>query len=142
MNTTPRTLLQVSLIPIRWGDMDAYGHVNNAMYFRYAEQNRVDWFEAVGLGCGPQHAEGPVIVNASCTFLLPMTYPGEVEVRMYGSHLGRSSFITEFEMRMAGSEQLYAEGSAKVVWIDTASGKSAPLPDRLRRLIEGGAESA
>lgn len=130
------TLLHVSRIPIRWGDMDAYGHVNNTVYFRYAEQNRVEWFEAQGLGVGTSD-EGPVIVNAACTFLLPMTYPGMVEVRMYGGQLGRSSFMTTFEMRIEGDERLYAEGHSKVVWINTATGKSAPLPDDLRRLILG-----
>ena len=142
MTQTPRTLLQVSRMPIRWGDMDAYGHVNNTIYFRYAEQNRVEWFEAQGLGCGVRHDEAPVIVNASCTFLIPMTYPGTVEVRMYGSHLGRSSFMTTFEMRVDGDERLFAEGSSKVVWTSTATGKSAPLPEHLRRLVAGETENA
>lgn len=136
-----RVLLHISRIPIRWGDMDAYGHVNNTLYFRYAEQNRVEWFEAHGLGCGVAHDEAPVIVNAACTFHIPMTYPGTVEVRMYGSHLGRSSFQTEFEMRMEGDERIFCSGSSKVVWTDTRTGKSAPLPDYLRRQIDMGANA-
>lgn len=130
-----RFLLHTSRIPIRWGDMDAYGHVNNTVYFRYAEQNRVEWFEAQGLGCGVKHDQAPVIVNAACTFHIPMTYPGTVEVRMYGSHLGRSSFMTEFEMRIEGDDRIYASGTSKVVWTDTATGKSAPLPDYLRKVL-------
>ena len=142
MTQTARTLLHVSRMPIRWGDMDAYGHVNNTLYFRYAEQNRVEWFEAQGLGCGVAHDEAPVIVNASCTFLIPMTYPGMVEVRMYGSHPGRSSFMTTFEMRIEGDERIYAEGASKVVWTNTATGKSAPLPEELRRLIAGDTDNS
>jgi acyl-CoA thioester hydrolase len=63
-------------MPIRWGDMDAYGHVNNTVYFRYMEQARVEWLEQhQDLPVRPG-GDGPVIINASCTFLVPMTYPG------------------------------------------------------------------
>ena len=77
-----RKLVHVTQIPIRWGDMDAYGHVNNTVYFRFMEQARVEWIEALQVPVRPGGA-GPVIVNASCTFLIPMNYPGTVEVRTY-----------------------------------------------------------
>ena len=80
--------------------------------------------------------DGPVIINASCTFLIPMNYPGTVEVRTFVSHPGRSSFLTHVEMRIVGDERIYAEGAAKVVWMDTQTGKSVPLPDHVRAVIE------
>ena len=54
------------VVPIRWGDMDALGHVNNALYFRYMETARVEWLRAVGaMGAGLDlKGDGPVIVNA------------------------------------------------------------------------------
>lgn len=131
-----RTLIHTSRMAIRWGDMDAYKHVNNTVYFRYMEQTRVEWLEANGYPC-PGENDAPVIVNASCTFILPMTYPGVVEVRMYAGHLGRSSVPTTYEMRIEGDARIYAEGAAKVVWIDPTTGKSVPLPESLRRLIGG-----
>jgi len=79
---------------------------------------------------------GPGIVKASCTFLIPMNYPGTVEVRTYAGHPGRSSVPTHVEMRIVGDERIYAEGAAKVVWMDTQTGKSVPLPDHVRALIE------
>lgn len=130
-----KKLVHVSMIPVRWGDMDAYEHVNNTIYFRYAEQCRCEWMEQMGLRLSLGQAEGPVIVNASCTFLIPITYPNTVEVRMYASGIGRSSVVTDYEMRVVGEDRLYAEGSAKVVWIDTATGKSKPIPDALRARI-------
>ena len=55
------------VIPIRWGDMDAMGHVNNANYFRYLETLRIDWFRSIG--CLPDaDGVGPVIINAFCSF--------------------------------------------------------------------------
>ena len=130
-----RKLMHVTRIPIRWGDMDAYGHVNNTVYFRYMEQARVEWLEAMRLVVRPGGL-GPVIVNASCTFLIPMTYPGTVEVRTSVGNIGRSSFQTHVEMAIGG--MVYAEGAAKVVWMDTRTGKSVPLPDEVRSALEGG----
>jgi len=62
-------------IPIRWGDMDAMGHVNNTVYFRYLESIRIEWmFRAVGPS--PDAAgEGPVIVNTFCNFLKQLSTP-------------------------------------------------------------------
>ena len=129
-----RKLVHATRIAIRWGDMDAYQHVNNTVYFRYMEQARVEWLEGIGYACNAQQ-EAAVIINASCTFLLPLTYPGTVDVRLYAGHPGRSSVTTHYELRLVGDERLYAEGAAKVVWMNPTSGKSAPLPDALRRLI-------
>ena len=130
-----RKLIHTTQIPIRWGDMDAYGHVNNTVYFRYMEQARVEWLEGLDAEVRPG-GEGPVIINASCTFLIPMTYPGTVEVRTFTGKPGRSSVMTYVEMRLVGDGQLYAEGAAKVVWMDTRTGKSAPLPEAIRAVLE------
>jgi len=123
----------ITRLPIRWGDMDAYGHVNNTTYFRYMEQARVEWIEALGIEVRPG-GDGPVIINASCTFLKPMTYPGLVEIRTSVDRTGRSSVQTHVEMRIDG--ELFAEGAAKVVWMNTQSGKSVPLPDHVRAALE------
>ena len=130
-----KRLINVSQMPVRWGDMDAYGHVNNTVYFRYAEQCRWEWLEKMELAPGREPTEGPVIVNASCTFLIPITYPATLEIRMYAGDGGRSSVETHYEIRVLGDARLYAEGSAKVVWIDMVSGKSKPLPEALRAQI-------
>lgn len=130
----PRKLVFTTRIPIRWGDMDAMGHVNNTVYFRYAEQARIEWLATLGFPAGHQRDESPVIINASCTFQIPLTYPGTVEVRMYTGNAGRSSLPTYFDMRPLGEERIYAEGAAKMVWMNPSTGKSIPLPDRMRGL--------
>jgi len=127
-------LIHTTTIPIRWGDMDAYGHVNNTIYFRYMEQARCEWLEGLGYKVAPE-GHAPVIINAACTFMIPMTYPGTVEVRTFAGELGRSSVVTSYEMRIVGDETVYAQGSAKIVWMDTATGKSVPIPDELRALV-------
>ena len=116
--------------------MDAQGHVNNTVYFRYMEQARVEWIESLQVAVRPG-GEGPVIINASCTFLVPMSYPGMVEVRTFVGEPGRSSVMTYVEMRLEGDERIYAEGAAKVVWMDTQTGKSVHLPPHVRASLEG-----
>lgn len=130
-----RQLVLTAVIPIRWGDMDAMGHVNNTVYFRYMEQARVEWIERIGYPIDSQREEAAVVVNASCTFLLPLTYPGQLECRMYVGKPGRSSLPTYYELRKLGADALYAEGAAKMVWMAPATGKSVPLPERLLQAI-------
>lgn len=120
---------------IRWGDMDAMGHVNNTVYFRYLEQLRISWFDAMGIAPDPQ-GQGPVIVNASCSFLRELVYPGDILLKQYVGEIGRSSFETTAEIeRLDDPGVLYAEGAAKVVWVDFPKRKSAPLPDEVRERI-------
>lgn len=126
-------------IQIRWGDMDAMGHVNNTVYFRYLEHARVEWLSAISATPNPE-GEGPVIVNAHCTFMKQLTYPGEIELRTMVSAPGRSSFETRQEIRRIGADGqvesvICAEGGAKVVWVDFKLEKSKALPERIRALL-------
>lgn len=130
-----RKLVHSTRMALRWGDMDAMGHVNNTVYFRYMEQARIEWFNEVG--CLPDpNGEGPVIVNAHCTFIRQLRYPGEIEVRTYVGPPGRSSFETYIEIRRVDAPDVVAaEGGAKVVWVDFPKEKSAPLPDAFRAIL-------
>ncbi len=126
------------VVPIRWGDMDAMGHVNNTIYFRYMEIVRLDWLLSLGRGAAPQ-GQGPVIVNAFCNFHQELRHPGDVRVRMYVANPGRSSFETYYALsRVDDPDALYASGGAKTVWIDHGLRKSVPLPEELRRLVGEG----
>jgi acyl-CoA thioester hydrolase len=123
-------------MPIRWGDMDAFGHVNNTNYFRYMEQARIEWLESLGLASVGEAGTGPVIVNAHMTFLKQLQYPGDIVCRTLVGTVGRSSVETRFELRRADDEAtLVAEGGAKVVWVSYATGRSTPMPDVLREHI-------
>jgi acyl-CoA thioester hydrolase len=86
-----KKLVEHHAMPIRWGDMDAMGHVNNTLYFRYLEIARIDWMRRIGAEPA-RDGEGPVIVNAFCNFHKQLEYPGDIVVKMYVSDPGRSSF--------------------------------------------------
>jgi acyl-CoA thioester hydrolase len=131
-----KRLVHVARMPIRWGDMDAMGHVNNAVYFRYLEQARIEWLSQID--CAPNPAgEGPVIINAHCTFLRQLKYPGEIEVRTYIGAIGRTSFESIQEIRrLDDMETLAAQGGAKIVWVNFLLEKSSPLSDEIRHRLQ------
>lgn len=129
-------LIYTTRIPVRWGDMDAYGHVNNTVYFRYFEQARCEWIEQMGFRVSPEEATGPVIINASCTFFASVNYPATVIIKMYAGEVGRTSVMTWYELFVEGEDRLYAEGAAKTVWMDMRSGGSTPLPEAVRALCD------
>ncbi len=129
------TLVYSVRMPLRWGDMDAMGHVNNTVYFRYLESARIEWFTKIG--CEPDPSgEGPVIINAHCTFIKQLKYPGDIEVLTYVGPPGRSSFETFQEIRRVDQPDIVAaQGGAKVVWVNFPSEKSTPLPDNIKELL-------
>ena len=128
-----RKLVYVEKIPVRWGDMDAMGHVNNTVYFRYMEQARIGWFESLLPRGEAWRAIGIVIVNASCNFKKPINYPGTVEVKVLAGEPGGSSIDTYYELLLA--DELYADGAAKVVFVDGQKQKPLRIPDQIRKLL-------
>lgn len=123
-------------IPIRWGDMDAMGHVNNAVYFRYLEISRVEWLRSVG-GPPDPNGEGPVIVNAFCNFYKQLEFPGTLLAKHYVANPGRSSFDAFVTLERADQPGvIHAAGGATTVWVNFRQQKSLPLPDWLRAALE------
>ena len=120
-------------IPIRWGDMDSMGHVNNAVYFRYMETSRIAWMGQAGM-IPDRLGQGPVIVNAFCNFHIQLEYPGEVAAKLYVANVGRSSFdLLSILERADRPGTIYASGGATTVWVDFPAQKSMPLPEVARR---------
>ena len=132
-------LAHVELIPIRWGDMDAMGHVNNTVYFRYMEQARISWFDALIPEDEAWQSTGIVIVNASCHYKRPITYPGTVEVKLLVGAPGGSSVPTFYELRVIQGETRdpapYADGAAVVVFVNMKTQKPARIPDGIRERL-------
>ena len=121
--------------PVRWGDMDAMGHVNNATYFRYMETARIDWFRSIG--CVPDaQGEGPVIVNAFCNFYRQFEYPDEVLLKMYVSDPGRTTFESWATMeKVAEPGVVCAAGGATTIWVNFPQQKAVGLPDWIRAIV-------
>lgn len=127
-----KTRVHESVMPLRWGDMDAMGHINNTLYFRYMEVARLDWIFKLGASTSLS-GQGPVIVNAFCNFLRQLEFPGEIRVALFVANPGRSSFDTYHTIERTDEPGVvYAEGGARTVWTDYGARKSAPMPDWFR----------
>ena len=122
-------------MPVRWGDMDAMGHVNNAVYFRYLETARIEWMYKVG--CSPDPSgQGPVIVNAFCNFYLQLQSPDELLLKMYVSDPARTTFETWGTIeRVSAPGVICAAGGATTIWVDFPQQKAMDLPDWMRALV-------
>ena len=132
-----RTAFSSCTIPVRWGDMDAFGHVNNTVYFRYLEEARVQLIEKMAGGRIADNQHSPVIVTASCVFLQPVVYPDNVRVDCYLGSPGRSSFMVNYELFSESHPDSPAcTGESKVVWYDHKNGGSVELPDYIRQHIQ------
>lgn len=131
-----RKLAHVERMAIRWGDMDAMGHVNNVVYFRYMEQARISWFERLVPARAAWNSSGIVVASTSCNFRRAMTYPGTVEVKLYAARPGGSSVATYYEMRIDQDPEPYADGAAVVVFIDMQTQKAVRIPEEIRALLQ------
>ncbi|MBK7146568.1 MAG: acyl-CoA thioesterase [Xanthomonadales bacterium] len=132
--TTPKLLVRAP-VTVRWGDMDAYGHVNNSVYATYVEEARLQWFRSLDAGWMGEDA-APILAALNTNFRRPIEWPAEIVVEMYAGRVGRSSFTASFRMLdRAAPEVLYAEGDSVLVWIDPRSGKSIELPAHLRAAL-------
>ena len=123
------------VIPIRWGDMDAMGHVNNTVYFRYLETVRIEWFDKIGFSPDPL-GEGPVIVNAFCNFYKQLEYPGDVLAKLYVSDPARTTFETWCTLERTDQPGvIYSAGGATTIWVNFPNQKAINLPEWVRGLV-------
>lgn len=122
-------------LPIYWGDMDALGHVNNTVYFRYMEQVRVSWIASMS-GPVTSGVEGPVIANTFCNFYRELEFPAQVVAKLYVANPGRTSFDTYVTIERADQPgEVCAAGGATLVWVSSAERRPIPLPPFLRAIV-------
>ena len=86
-------------IPVAWGEMDAFQHVNNIVYFRYFESARITYFERTGLiAYMEQNGIGPILASTQCKFKFPLTYPDTVRVGVRVGDLGEDRFTMYYRV--------------------------------------------
>jgi acyl-CoA thioester hydrolase len=121
--------------PLRWGDLDVMGHLNNTLYFRLLEETRIQWFAALNL---PTHnaSHGPILARIDCDFVKPMLYPNTAVIKQSVVKLGNASLQHECTIETAAQPGVvYARSTSVVVWMDYVAGKSAPWPQNIRDLL-------
>ncbi|KKL05024.1 hypothetical protein LCGC14_2610190 [marine sediment metagenome] len=121
-------------IPIRWGDMDARGHVNNTLYFRYFESSRIGLFRALKFYKELEISGiGLILAYTHCNFKAPLTYPDTIYVRAEVTHIERLKVIVKHSIKSKKLNREVAEGEAHMIWYNYKERKKASIPDNLKR---------
>jgi acyl-CoA thioester hydrolase len=124
-------------IPVAWGEMDAMGHVNNTVYFRYFETARIAYFERVGFLTEMERSGvGPILASTRCRFRIPLTYPDRIWVGTRASELEEDRFLMQYRIVSDSKDALAAEGDGLIVSYDYRESRKAPIPKAVRAAIE------
>ena len=124
-------------IPVQWGDQDAFGHVNNVVFFRWFESARIVYIREAGIvysqgGTGI----GPILATINCHYRRPVNYPDTVHVGARIRRIGRSSMTLEHAVYSEAQGQLVADGDSVVVLFDYTAGRPHRIPDDMRQAFE------
>jgi acyl-CoA thioester hydrolase len=136
-NTLLKDYPVVIEIPIAWGDMDAFQHVNNVAYFRYFESARILYSEKLGLHrLKDETGIGPILGSTSCKYRLPLTYPDTVSVGAKVVDLAEDRFTMKYVIVSRKHQKIAAEGDGVVVMYNYQEGKKTAIPDEIRERIK------
>ena len=120
----------------RWADNDAYGHVNNTVYYEWFDSAVNAWLVSQGLLDIAGGDPIAVVAGTSCTYAAPLAFPEPVDVGLAVAELGRSSIRYRIGVFSAGSDAAAAQGEFVHVVVDRASRRPVPLPDSWRAKLE------
>ncbi len=124
-------------IPVQWGEMDAYGHVNNTVLFRYFESARIAYLERCGLiESYERNRIGAILQSTECRFRMPLHYPDTVVVGARGDDVKHDRFTMYYRVVSRSHDTIAAEGRGVIVSFDYVSRTKAPLPTNVRARIK------
>lgn len=135
-NDEPSPILFRMPLDLRWRDLDAFNHVNNANFMTYVEEARIRWFESAGSDW-LSNGRIPLLASVQMNYRLPIPYPARVFVELLTERVGNTS-LTLGHRIVSEDGRLYADGHSVLVWIELTSGRPVPLPDAVRAAAEMG----
>lgn len=119
----------VITLPVAWGEMDAFGHVNNIVYFRYFESARIAYLDAIGFrGDAASGGIGPILASTHCRFRRPLTYPDTVRVGARTTDMADDRFTMEYRIVRESGGDIAAEGGGVIVAYDYVNTTKTTLP--------------
>jgi acyl-CoA thioester hydrolase len=123
-------------IPVAWGDMDSFGHVNNVVFLRWCESARIAYFDRTGI-TEKMKAEkiGPILARACLDYRRPVTYPDIIRASATVTQIGKTSFVMRYRLFSLSQATVAGEGDSVIVMIDYRSGEKVPVDAELRRTI-------
>ncbi len=121
---------------VAWGEMDAFQHVNNSVYFKYFEIARIKFMEDSGMlkQMKEEHI-GPILAKIDCNFLKPLTYPDNIEIGVRVLSIGNSSYVLQHAV-FSEKIGLAAVGNGVVVMLNYADNSKWQLNDQMKATLE------
>lgn len=124
-------------LDVAWGEMDAYAHVNNVVYFRYFENARIAYLDRVGwMASMRETGLGPIIASTQARFRKPVAYPDRLQVGARVIDIQPDRVTFEYKLVSEKLNAVACEGQAVVVSYDYRTSAKAPIPDAIRDAIE------
>ena len=124
-------------IPVQWGEMDAYGHVNNTVFFRYFETARIAFLELCGfIEAYEELKVGAILHSTSCRFRLPLFFPDTIEVGGRAKEIGEDRFVMEYRVVSLDQNGIAAEGTGTIVSFDYGRRVKVSIPTDVMEKLE------
>lgn len=124
-------------IPVFWGDMDAFRHVNNVVYFKYFEIARIAYFEKLqAFRPLPDTTIGPILVETSAKYLKALSYPDTISVGVKSLSFSQEKVEQKYIIVSHRKKQICTEGHATIFGYDYKAMKRAPIPGEVLKAIE------
>ena len=135
-DTTSKALFRMP-VELRWRDMDAFNHVNNATFLTYLEEARIRWFDSLGTGWLTEQVM-PLLAAVQVNYRMPISYPAEIVVELITERIGNTSLTIGHRILSADEKTLHADGNVVMVWISRVTGRPVDLPQLLREACNNG----
>ncbi len=117
---------------VAWGDMDAFGHVNNVMYYRYIESARIEYFDRLNVF---DQDVLTVVASSQCKYLKPVFYPDMLHIGARVEEMRNSAIRMHYVLFSQQQQQIVADGEAVIVFVDKVEMKKTLIPQQLRKVI-------
>ena len=117
---------------VAWGDMDAFGHVNNVMYYRYVESARINYFDALNIF---EQKVLTVVASNQCKYLRPVFYPDQLKIAVRVDELRNSAMRMTYQLFSTAQNALVATAEAVIVCVDQENMQKAAIPEDIREKI-------
>ena len=135
VNVRPDELVHYPIIhhqPIHWGEMDAFNHLNNVVFYRYAESARIGYLQALGMFDGSMVT---VLAQSSCQYLRPVTYPDTLLLGVRCQRLGNTSIVIEYSYYSCAQQMIVATADAVIVRLDSNGKDKLPWTNEERERL-------
>lgn len=122
----------VHIQPVAWGDMDAFGHINNVLYYRYMESARIRYMDELNIF---QHDVYTVVASNQCKYIRPVFYPDQLKIGARVEEMRNSALRMSYLLWSEQQQAIVALGEAVMVCVDKENMLKLPIPEIIRQKV-------